>query len=753
MIVMYGYKKRILWIVCFSYLLGIQALCQDMAWKSKLDPLIRNLLRMETDLPPSHVLRSRKNQKGESVLGCFVQTDNFETLQRIGIDIRARAGDIGTAFIPITRIEEVAGLPCVVYLEAGKPGKCQLDISMPEIGMDGIRIGALGHNFQGEGILIGIYDSGIDWSHPDFIDSEGHTRIYVLWDQTIDDGPSPAYEGMDYGTVFTQEQINDALSGNPGIRIEGLDLTGHGTHVAGIAAGNGLGVKNGKSGGVYTGAAPKAGLIVVKGGDEQFYSDDIFDGISFMFQKAAEYEPPRPIAVNLSVGGTHKGPHDGTSLFERGIDELLNWETGDGKAIVISAGNDGNRNIHFSGSFSPGVDADTVMVEFEVASNFSDIQDYVSFDIWYYWYSSLSITIQTPSGLWYGPVESGTSLFWDTVDGDISIDNASYGSGDDEELVMNLYDSMTGESSSDNLATGTWLLQFIGRTGRFDGWLYESSMGAEIISQKDFSMLVAEPANCRFGISVGSYVTRLNWPSLVPKLWQRIGSEIGNLSNFSSPGPTRDGRNKPDITAPGEFILSTLSGELDISGRTYLVADDSMHWALRGTSMAAPHVTGVIGLMFEADAELNSSEILDLFIQSSRQDGFTGETWNPYWGFGKLDAYEALKTITSVPWPHDPAPDSFYILSNYPNPFNEKTIISYAIPVHSKNRLHKVKIQILDIHGRLITDLFHGFQRPGFYEIVWDGRDAQANQVASGVYLFRIIMDQHILCGKMAYVR
>ena len=220
-------------------------------------------------------------------------------------------------------------------------------------------------------------------------------------------------------------------------------MTGHGTHVAGIAAGNGLGAKNGKEGGVYTGVAPKAHLIIVKGGNEQFYSDDIFNGISYMFQKAAAINPPRPIAVNLSVGGTQLGPHDGTSLFERGIDELLNWENGDGKVIVISAGNDGNKNIHFSGELSPGVSQDTVWVDFQVDVNLTGFQDYLSFDIWYYWYSSLSVSLKTPSGQLLGPVESGSKVLWHTEEGEISIDNASFGSGEDKELVINVYDGIS----------------------------------------------------------------------------------------------------------------------------------------------------------------------------------------------------------------------------------------------------------------------------------------------------------------------
>ncbi|MFC1502353.1 S8 family serine peptidase [bacterium] len=692
-----------------------------------------------------------ENANGERALGCFIETSDFKVLEQIGISVRARVGSICTAIVPIKRLRDVASLASVKYIQAGVLCKPCLDMSIPNIGVHHIHDGALGSPYKGEGVIIGVYDSGIDWTHPDFIDSTGNSRILYLWDQTIQDGPTPVAEGYDYGTEYTMDLINGAIHNTNG-GIEGLDITGHGTHVAGIAGGNGVGAKNGKPEDVYVGVAPNAELMIVKGGDTQFFSDDIFDGIDYMFQKTSKLEPPRPIVVNLSVGGTQKGPHDGTSLFEMGIDQLLNWQNG--RAVVISAGNDGDKNIHFSGTFAPGVEMDTIIVEFQISDNILSVQDHISFDVWYFSFADLfSVSVETPSDEVYGPVESGTSMSWTTSEGSISLDNASISTESDKELTIDVFDSMNGSLLTNNLAVGKWNLIFIGRSGQFDGWLYDSTTDSEITSQEDISILVAEPGNCNLGITVGSYVTRLSWSSLLPKAWSSSPSEVGELSEFSSPGPTRDGRNKPDISAPGEFILSTLSSILDISDRLYLVADDSMHWALRGTSMAAPHVTGVTALMFQANPELDASEILSKLINSVRQDENTGATWNPNWGYGKLDGYNAVKTITSILETNDDFPDNYYLFQNYPNPFNTRTIIPYSITDKKPDILNDTKIQIFDIRGRLVLSLYQGYQKPGNHQLVWDGKDHSGNPIVSGIYICRMVINSHVFCNKMAYVQ
>jgi subtilisin family serine protease len=744
---------KIKWKIFFCILMTrtVCGFCQDDSLFYKMDPLIRKILRSQgnpVDFKSVHLLRDRD---GQIAVGCFIQTSYFKTLSENGVSIRARADNICTTAIPLLQLANVAKLPSVEYIEAGIVCKPKLDKSVPEIDVDRVWNGELGSVFDGEGVLIGIYDSGIDWSHPDFIDSTGNSRIRFLWDQTVNDGPHPQDEGFNYGTEYTNAQLNNAIYVS-GYGIEGLDITGHGTHVAGIAAGNGRGAKNGKPCNVYIGVAPGAELVIVKGGDMQFFSDDIFDGIKYMFQKAAEFDPPRPCVVNLSVGGTQKGPHNGTSLFEKGIDQLIDWQKG--RAVVIAAGNDGKKNIHFSGAFDAGVETDTILVEFQVKDNRVGYQDYVSFDIWYYSFADLfSITVQTPSGESYGPVESSQSMSWNTAEGTISLDNASTSHEFDKELTIDLFDSMNESVLNDNLTTGTWKLLFIGMAGQCNGWLYNTSIEAEISSQADMSILVAEPGNCNLGITVGSYITRLNWPSLLPKTWLQNASQVGDLSEFSSPGPTRDGRNKPDITAPGEFILAALSEQLDISDRNYLVADDSMHWAIRGTSMAAPHVTGVIALMLQADPELDASQLVSRLIVSARQDDYTGQTWNPNWGFGKLDAYHAVKTITSVHERDQDHHDTFSIFQNFPNPFNDNTVITYTIRENSSEIPENIRIDIYDIRGNLVSNVYHGRQQPGYYRVTWNGRDDSGNRVASGVYLYRIVCGSLVFCRKMAFIQ
>ena len=196
------------------------------------------------------------------------------------------------------------------------------------MGTDSALFGAKGKN-----VIVGIVDSGIDWCHPDFIDPDtGTSRILYLWDQTLspqagESSPSP----YGYGVEYDQNIINSALLTCNHNLVREKDDEGHGTHVAGTAAGNGE-----ASQGKYTGAAPQAKIIFVK---TTFSDADIMDGVSYIFEKAAQLG--MPAVVNLSLGG-HAGPHDGTSLLSQALDQL----SGEGKIVVVAAGNEGGDSVH-----------------------------------------------------------------------------------------------------------------------------------------------------------------------------------------------------------------------------------------------------------------------------------------------------------------------------------------------------------------------------------------------------------------------
>lgn len=242
-------------------------------------------------------------------------------------------GTLATGWVDPAALSRLAEVPELLYIEPARRLRPSLDVSVPEVGAPVLWAGPPGT--RGGGTLVAIVDSGIDPLHPDFrVDRDGDgweegSRILFSWDQTLSPGGSTAPWGLSYGRVFTQGELEAQIASG---YSESSDTLGHGTHVAGIAAGDGSSSTAG-----YVGVAPEANLIVVK---TTFYEDAVLDAVSFAFDRAEELG--LPCVVNLSLGG-HSGPHDGTSLFERAVDAFLDRP---GRAIVVAAGNEAQEGIH-----------------------------------------------------------------------------------------------------------------------------------------------------------------------------------------------------------------------------------------------------------------------------------------------------------------------------------------------------------------------------------------------------------------------
>ena len=279
-----------------------------------------------------------------------------------GFAVQAQIGDVVTATVPIRRLNDLVALTDVVRVEASQRRASSLDRSILEIRADQVRErnpSGVYSGRAGRGSIVGVIDSGIDWKHPDFQTRLGRARIKYLWD-VFDDafqrsggsvGTAPPISNMDgtpRGTVYTEDQINAALTeiaggGTP--QVFSRDLNGHGSYVAGIAAGNGSGTGGGAPAGTFAGVAPEADLVIVQGLNPEtggFGDADVIAGLSFIDDRAMYMV--KPWVTNLSLGG-HFGPHDGTSLMERVINNLVG--PGErGKAVVIAAGNEGDEPIH-----------------------------------------------------------------------------------------------------------------------------------------------------------------------------------------------------------------------------------------------------------------------------------------------------------------------------------------------------------------------------------------------------------------------
>ncbi len=448
------------------------------------------------------------------------------------------------------------------------------------------------YNLKGDGVLIGIIDSGIDYSHPDFCDSNGNTRILRMWDQSIE-GKSP--EGFLHGTEYTSREINEILKNRSyEIQLPSSDFSGHGTMVAGVAAGNGR-----ASDGSYRGVAPNAALAIVKLGatDYEGYpikTIDVMFGIKYLITLARSLN--MPLAINLSYGSSY-GSRDGYGLFETYIDDMaLQWKS----VIVTGSGNDASRRRHTSGNIRSNN-----YINFSIGSYTSN----VSLELWKSSVDKFSIEVIYPSGLSTGIVPDIQQVL-------------KYGYRNESIFILsspttpfNTNDSIHIEliTSLGFLEEGIWAIRLHPRIvleGDYEVWLHSNGDdGCEFFNPVQ-SNTITLPGTAQNVITTAAY-DYLN----------------GNIANFSGRGNLTTTRIKPDITAPGVLVITT-----SVNGG-YAKAS--------GTSIAAPFVTGACALMMQwgivnhHDPYLYGSKVKAYLFSGTVRDKNIKYP-NNIWGYGKL---------------------------------------------------------------------------------------------------------------------
>lgn len=448
----------------------------------------------------------------------------------------------------------------------------------------------------GIGILVGIIDSGIDYTHPDFRNADGSTRIFTIWDQTIDGNPPP---GFLHGSVYSKEDIDEALlSDDPLSIVPSTDDEGHGTAVSGIAAGNGS-----SSDGKEKGAAPESNLAIVKLGtnpNNPFTRDtQIMRGLKFLYDFAEEMQ--MPISINISYG-TSDGSHNGDTLFERFIDSIASrWIS----VISIANGNEGSAGHHYRGQVEQG-QSDKAQISVAGISQFN-------MTLWKNFADTILFELISPSGKSSGTISSERNVIRVVIDNvEVSVIYSQPNHYNGTEEVYFLFRGVDGTPIQ-----GLWTLNYTGLDivdGNFNIWLPTVE---QIGRETSFLRPCAEnsitlPATSRNPISVGGY-----------------DSSIYTGADFSGRGlPYDTFWQKPDLVAPAVNILTTKAGG---GYDTY-----------SGTSMAAPFVTGSAALMME----WGHTEGNDPFLYGQRVKAFLCcmakrdlpiDYPNSVWGYGVLD--------------------------------------------------------------------------------------------------------------------
>ena len=620
---MHNITKIIVTFLGIYFFSHTSALADD----SRLDPL----LRLNAKTQNTH-LKGLLSAERVTVVVRF--KDDIDKIREIGGIIHSVLGDIATIEIPITQLQSLAALPNIIYVEAPRKLQKKLDASVPETGASQLRSGVPPDwsGNTGRNVIIGVIDSGLDLTHKDFKGKDGKTRVLSLWDQNLT-GTSPS--GFSYGKECTKAVIDSGTCGS-------TDQVYHGTHVAGIAAGNGSASGSGQGSFRFVGMAPEADLIIVQ------YKDDgstsaFLDGIAYIQSKAAAMG--RPSVINLSVG-EHTGPHDGTSNFERGLDNA----SGPGKVIVAAASNEGQLPIHASATVAQG---GSKIVGLSVPPQ----TPFVEIHIWYRGQDNLSFKVGDPSSSCVTPLRSAGDPDFEIESscGYVGISTpATNPNNGDKEILLILGDSVHP------LTRGVWSLELDGANvinGRFDMYsndLLRAPTGEENLftSNIDYSGTIATPGTATKVITVGSYVTKNSWPS-ISGFQTELGAIINNISSFSSKGPRRlcsicSPVQKPEIAAPGEMIVSSLSSQS--SQVSALIDPDRVHHLLAGTSMATPHVTGAVALLLQAAPTFTSDQLKNILTSNTKVgDAFTSTLPNNTWGFGKLDVKAAFAAIPNPP--------------------------------------------------------------------------------------------------------
>jgi carboxypeptidase C (cathepsin A)/subtilisin family serine protease len=529
------------------------------------------------------------------------------------VTVRMRRGDIPK----VSGAPEVADITAGdaylgpdVELESASPSELSSDTVLPT---DERR--PAGEAATGRGVVVGVIDWGFDFAHPDFRNKDGSTRILALWDQRGSKRPgSPQPFG--YGIVHDREAINRALKTRDPYAALGYHPadadTGvgcHGTHVLSIATGSGGEDRP-------TGIAPEADIIVVHNSpwDEAEPSKlgdsvTVLEGIDFIARNAGE----RPWVINLSMG-RHGEQHDGSTLVEQGFDAAI--RSTPGRAICLSTGNYFDKRIHASGQLRPTQERTLVWEILEGKPTYNQLE------FWYSGQDKFELAINSPESAITARVKIGERA--KLMVGGTEVGNVYHRSQEANNLANHITIFLYKEAPA-----GAWEVTLVGTDvidGRYHAWIErdvscpkcQSRFRPEDASPRSTTGTIC---NGRRTFGVGAFDKHDTEP---------------HLGHFSSSGPTLDGRLKPDLCAPGVSVLAARSATRDTKNPAPLLT------RMSGTSMAAPHVTGTIALMFQAaPRRLRIEETHNLLLQSSQRVSIPDEIPDRI-GIGFLNTSEAV---------------------------------------------------------------------------------------------------------------
>ena len=559
---------------------------------------LENLLNLSLEVSPEERARSQALEMGyrpeEKTWELIVKySGSLDAVREMGVRVEEMRNEYAILIVPEDRIEEIE------YVE--KPKRLFFAVNRARAASCINILQEPPRNLTGRGILVAVLDSGIDYFHEDFRNRDGTTRIAALWDQTLD-------------RVFTREEINEALEtgSRSGARelLPSVDGSGHGTSVAGIAAGNGR-----ESDGAYRGVAYESDLLVVKLGnakEEGFpRTTELMRAVDFAVGRAVDMV--MPLAVNISFGNTY-GSHDGTGLLETFLDDIGNYGR---TTIVVGSGNEGAAAGHLSGDFP---DRASTAAEAVAELSVAPYESGVSVQLWKAYTDQFTVSLQTPSGEQLGPLSEqlGPVRFRYRKTQVL----VYYGKPGPFSATQEIYFDFVPDEGS-YVESGIWTFRLQPQRiiqGRYDFWLPSSAVlnfsTRFLRSTPDTTLTI--PSSAAKVITVGAY-----------------NSVTNSYADFSGRGFTRlTDQVKPDLCAPGVGLMAPGNG--------------GGYRSVTGTSFAAPVVTGSAALLMQwgitdgNDPFLYGEKVKAYLRRGAKElPGFT-EYPNPLVGYGVLCVENSL---------------------------------------------------------------------------------------------------------------
>lgn len=585
----------------------------------------------------------RVDRYGNRSIGATAKVnDNFDAqaLEALGINVTSRVANIVALNVPLEKLHLLDNATGIVSFSVAHRVAPLMDNALVDTRSDSVHAGlGLPMPFDGEGVLIGITDWGFDYTHPN-INRKSNPRIEAIWDHYRTAGPAP--QGFNYGTELTDpDEIFN-------IKCDTSNLYGyayHGSHVAGICAGLGT------STGHCIGQAPKAHYLL-----GTFYLDEAswLDQVAWMKRKAQE--AGKRLVINSSWGMYTFSTLDGTSH----LDEALNAYADSGIVFVTSAGNNGDANFHIQRTFgsddtvrsvasyfSGGIGQALIYWGMPEGSNTSGNQFTAAFALENKRTGAVDYSPFFNTNDDNGYIESFVvTQSDDTINFDVMVERSNPFNNSSHVLINvtknSNYRLVMLCTADSGVLVNVWNMGNVSNNAGNTGNDFQAYAPLNCIAG-DNSYGVSEPGCADKNITVAAHFA---------DRYSDSEYTVGNIANFSSLGPTPDGRNKPEISAPGVSVVSSLSSYRDggdytavysdrVGGRKYIWA------ALSGTSMSSPNVTGIVALMLQANPYLSVDQIRNILFTTARNDRYTGplhemDSVSPIWGHGKADALRAV---------------------------------------------------------------------------------------------------------------